>query len=499
MNTPKQKNSIDELCVARDISLRQALERLNSASHAHGLLLLVGPDGRLERTITDGDVRRLILKGVQLDDTLDKIERSESIVVGEDFTRPAALALMNQHDINHLPVVDAGGKPCKVLSRSDLDAQIFLSSPHLGELEREYVEEAFRTNWIAPLGPNVDNFEKELAAYVGVGHAAAVSSGTAAIHLALRILGVTTGDVVFCSSLTFAASANPIIYQGAQPVFIDSEPESWNMSPVALQKAFEDAKRQGKLPKAVIVVNLYGQSADMDPIIALCEQYGVPIVEDAAESLGARYKGKPSGTFGVIGIFSFNGNKIITTSGGGMLVSDDQAIVERARFLATQARDPAPHYQHSEIGFNYRMSNILAGVGRGQLKVLEDRVSSRRDVYAQYLEHFERLPGVHMMPEPSWSFSTHWLSALTLDPQTGVTPADLIRALAAERIEARPVWKPMHLQPVFEAYPYFTHGDTSVADEVFNNGVCLPSGSNMSENQLDHTIACIERTLKAAR
>jgi dTDP-4-amino-4,6-dideoxygalactose transaminase len=234
----------------------------------------------------------------------------------------------------------------------------------------------------------------------------------------------------------------------------------------------------------------------MDPILALCDQYGVPLVEDAAESLGARYKGRASGTLGAIGIYSFNGNKIITTSGGGMLVSNDKAIVDRARFLSTQARDPAPHYQHSEIGFNYRMSNILAGVGRGQLKVLEDRVQSRRQVYAQYLDRFQRVPGVHMMPEPDWSFSTHWLSALTLDPKIGVTPTDLIQALGAEHIEARPVWKPMHLQPVFASCEYFKHGEESVSDGLFHNGICLPSGSNMSEGQLERTIACIETALK---
>ncbi|CAB3854594.1 aminotransferase class I/II-fold pyridoxal phosphate-dependent enzyme [Achromobacter ruhlandii] len=496
MKPTEKKSPITELCVTRGVTLREALERLNQSNHAHGMLLLVSPDGQLERTVTDGDLRRLILNGATLEKTLETLDRTTPIVLTEGYTRHTALELMNQHDINHLPVTDAQGRPIKVVTRADLDAQVFLSSPHLGELEREYVEEAFRTNWIAPLGPNVDNFEKELAAYVGIGHAAALSSGTAAIHLALRILGVTTGDTVFCSSLTFSASANPIVYQGAQPVFIDAEPESWNMSPQALARAFEDAKRKGKLPKAVIVVNLYGQSADMDPILALCDHYGVPLVEDAAESLGARYKGRASGTLGAIGIYSFNGNKIITTSGGGMLVSNDKAIVDRARFLSTQARDPAPHYQHSEIGFNYRMSNILAGVGRGQLKVLEDRVQSRRHVYAQYLDRFQRVPGVHMMPEPDWSFSTHWLSALTLDPKIGVTPTDLIQALGAEHIEARPVWKPMHLQPVFASCEYFKHGEESVSDGLFHNGICLPSGSNMSEGQLERTIACIETALK---
>ncbi|MBS0307495.1 MAG: aminotransferase class I/II-fold pyridoxal phosphate-dependent enzyme [Proteobacteria bacterium] len=378
-----------------------------------------------------------------------------------------------------------------------MDEQILLSTPHMGSAELEFVEEAFRTNWIAPLGPNVDAFEKELAALVGIGHAAAVSSGTAAIHLALRLLNIGAGDEVFCSTLTFAASANPIVYQGAKPVFIDSGPESWNMSAAALEKAFVAAEKKGRLPKAVIVVNLYGQSADMDPILALCDRYGVPMIEDAAESLGAQYKGKASGTFGRLGIYSFNGNKIITTSGGGMLISDDRELIEKARFLATQARDPAPHYEHTQIGYNYRMSNILAGVGRGQLKVLEDRVLSRRAVFEKYREALADVSCLQWMPEPDWSYSTHWLSACTIDPAvTQIGGTALIQRLAQEMIEARPIWKPMHLQPVFADCAYFSHGETSVSDRLFKQGVCLPSGSNMSEAQLERICAAIRKALR---
>jgi dTDP-4-amino-4,6-dideoxygalactose transaminase len=351
------------------------------------------------------------------------------------------------------------------------------------------VDEAFRTNWIAPLGPNVDAFEKELGEWVGVSHAAAVSSGTAAIHLALVLLNVGPGDEIFCSSLTFVASANPIVYQGAEPVFIDSEPESWNMSPRALEAALAAGRAAGKLPKAVIVVNLYGQSADMDPLLRLCGHYGVPMIEDAAESLGATYKGRSSGSFGLMGVYSFNGNKIITTSGGGMLVSEDEGLIKRARFLATQAREPAAHYEHTTIGYNYRMSNILAGVGRGQLKVLADRVNSRRRIFKRYQDGLARVEAINWMPEPGWSFSNHWLSACTIDSKSSpVSCHQVMRHLASERIEARPVWKPMQLQPVFARHRYFAHGDASVSQTLFENGICLPSGSNMTDDQQDRVI-----------
>lgn len=485
---------ISNISVTRTAKLREALAQMDKGGA--GILLLTHPDGRFERTVTDGDLRRLLLDAGSLDATLERLPTIQSVIVHEPCSRREALDRMNQHAINHVPVLDPQGRVAQVLERREIDEQILLSTPHMGDAERDFVEEAFRTNWIAPLGPNVDAFERELAQLVGVKHAAALSSGTAAIHLAMLLLGVGRGDRVFCSSLTFAASANPIVYQGAEPVFIDSDDASWNMSPAALEAAFVAARRDGRMPKAVIVVNLYGQSADMDPLARLCDQYGVPLVEDAAESLGAKYKGRPSGSFGRLGIYSFNGNKIITTSGGGMLVSDDKALIDKARFLATQARDPAPHYQHSEIGYNYRMSNILAGVGRGQLRVLQQRVETRRAVYHKYREALADVDVLEWMPEPEWSYSTHWLTACTVRPEAGMDSAELIRRLASELIEARPLWKPMHLQPVFAQCAYFPHGKESVSDRLFAQGVCLPSGSNMSDPQIERIVATIRRVLK---
>lgn len=376
--------------------------------------------------------------------------------------------------------------------------RIYMSSPHLGTAELDYVREAFASNWIAPLGPHVDAFEQELAEAVGASGAVALSSGTAAIHLALRLLGVGAGDRVFCSTLTFVASANPILYQGAEPIFIDSEPDSWNMSPQALARGLEEAERAGALPKAVIVVNLYGQSADLEPILTLCGYYGVPVIEDAAESLGATYKGKASGTLGKFGIYSFNGNKIITTSGGGMLVSDDLKALSKARHWATQARDPARHYQHSEAGYNYRMSNVLAGIGRGQLRVLEERVEARRRVFDMYRERLAEYEGISWMPEAAYGTSTRWLTALTVDPdKCGVSAAEIVDALSAHQIESRPVWKPMHLQPMFTASPYYPHEPAySVSDRLFEQGLCLPSGSNLTQEQQERVLCVLLSVLQ---
>jgi dTDP-4-amino-4,6-dideoxygalactose transaminase len=372
---------------------------------------------------------------------------------------------------------------------------ILLSTPHMGDRELEFVTEAFTTNWIAPVGPHVNAFEQEFCQVIGASHAAAVSSGTAALHLALKLVGVDVGDEVFCSTLTFSASANPIAYLGAKPVFIDSERTSWNMDPQLLQAALEQRAKVGKLPKAVVLVHLYGQSADIDPIVRVCQQYDVPIVEDAAEALGATYKGRSPGTFGRIGIFSFNGNKIITTSGGGMLVSDDASIVSKARFLATQARDPAPHYQHSEIGYNYRMSNVLAGIGRGQLLVLKDRVAARRRNCEIYQAELGELPGIEFMPEASWGQSTRWLTCLTIDPSAFGADRETVRlALAAAQIEARPVWKPLHLQPIFADSECF---GGEVAEDLFDRGLCLPSGSNLSDEDLARVIQAIKQVYSA--
>jgi len=356
-------------------------------------------------------------------------------------------------------------------------------------LEQQYVQEAFATNWIAPLGPHVDAFEREFAALVGSQHAAALSSGTAALHLALILAGVGSGDEVLVSSLTFSASVNPIVYLGGRPVFIDSEPTSWNMDPALLAETIERKARQGKLPKAVIPVHLYGQSADMAPILEICGRYEIPVIEDAAEALGATYKGRAPGTLGKMGIFSFNGNKIITTSGGGMLVSDDAERIAHARKLATQARDPAPHYQHSEIGYNYRLSNVLAGIGRGQLQVLEDRVQARRRNFDFYQQTIGDLPGIEFMPEAPWGRHNRWLTVVTVDPSQFGADREAIRlALEAENIEARPVWKPMHMQPVF-------HGCERVGGDVaaafFRDGLCLPSGSNLNEDDLSRVVDAV--------
>lgn len=365
--------------------------------------------------------------------------------------------------------------------------KIWLSSPHMsGEgYEMEYVQQAFDTNWIAPLGPNVNEFEKELAAKVGSKHAAALTSGTGAIHLALRAAGVGEGDIVFCQSLTFSATANPIIYQNAKPVFIDSDYKTWNICPKALEEAFE------KYPevKAVIVVHLYGLSADMDKIVELCQKHNVVLIEDAAESLGTYYKGKHTGTFGEYGIFSFNGNKIITTSGGGMLVSNNEEKIKKVRFWSTQSRDQARHYQHSELGFNYRMSNVVAGIGRGQLKVLDQRVAKKKYIFEFYKGELGELEGVEFMPINEWNEPNCWLSCMTLSGQ--VRPLDIMEALEKENIESRPVWKPMHMQPFFAEYDCV---GGEVSEWLFENGVCLPSDTKMTDEDL-HRICSIIKGL----
>lgn len=376
--------------------------------------------------------------------------------------------------------------------------RIYLASPHMGGMEQKFVQEAFDTNWVAPLGPNVNNFEKEVAEYVGAKDAAALVSGTSAIHLGLKALGIKSGDRVFCTSLTFAASCNPIIYESGEPVFIDSEPESWNMSPIALEKAFIKAKEENKMPIAVIVVHLYGQSADMDKIMAICEKYNTPIIEDAAESLGATYKGKQTGTFGKFGIFSFNGNKIITTSGGGMLVSDDSEKIAKARFWSTQARDNARHYEHTELGYNYRMSNITAGIGRGQLRVLDERITQKKHIFERYIEAFNNIEDIEMMPICEYGEPNYWLSCMTLKEGSKVKPLDIILALEEMNIESRPIWKPMNIQPYYSEFNFFNHNDEgiSVGEDIFNRGVCLPSDTKMSEEEIDKVINIIKGLFK---
>ncbi len=375
------------------------------------------------------------------------------------------------------------------------DKKIYLSSPTMHGEEQKFIQEAFDTNWVAPLGPNVNAFEKELAAYVGISHASALSAGTAAIHLALRILGAGEGDVVFVPTLTFSATCNPVIYENAEPVFIDSERDTLNMDPEALERAFEKYPN----PKAVIVVHLYGTPAKLEEIMEICERHHVPLIEDAAESLGSTYKGKHTGTFGKIGIYSFNGNKIITTSGGGMLVSEDEEITKKATFLATQARDPARHYQHSQIGYNYRMSNITAGIGRGQLLHLEEHKAKKKEIYRHYREAFEDIPEVSLNPLNKDGDANCWLTGMLISRESPVTPDIIMDALAENNMESRPIWKPMHLQPVFEKYDYITVNGSKrdgkegqdAASDIFYRGLCLPSDIKNTEEDMERIIAII--------
>ena len=379
--------------------------------------------------------------------------------------------------------------------------RILLSSPHMSGNEQKYIREAFDSNWIAPLGPNVTNFELELAQYTNKKGASLTSSGTAAIHLALACLGVEKGDSVFCSSFTFIASANPALYLGAELTFIDSEPSSWNMSPQALERALFDASKENKLPKAIIVVDLYGQSADMDTLLNIADLFGVPIIEDAAESLGAEYKNKKSGTLGKIGIFSFNGNKIITTSGGGAIISDDEEILDKAFFLATQAKDAAPYYQHSLVGYNYRMSNVLAGIGRAQLQVLDDRVEKRRAIFQNYYKELNTIEEVHFMPELKQSKSNRWLTTLIIDPfMTKVTPFEFMDRMNQVNIETRLLWKPLHLQPLFKHNKFYMHNERTpaVSELLFAMGICIPSGSNLTEENQFRVIEEVKKILTPA-
>jgi dTDP-4-amino-4,6-dideoxygalactose transaminase len=413
-------------------------------------------------------------------------------------------------------------------NQSIMKDKIWLSSPHMGDMEQVFVREAFDTNWIAPLGPHVNGFEEDLQSYTGAGHAAALSSGTAALHLALILAGVKAGDEVICQSFTFSASANPIVYQGARPVFVDSEAETWNMSPEFLEEAILRRKAKGDsgqgsgwmgrnakadvqpdahrgmnggdgYPKAIIAVHLYGMPAKMPEIRAIADRYGIPVIEDAAEALGSRIGDRRCGSFGDSGILSFNGNKIITTSGGGALLSDDEAMIRKARFLATQARDPAPHYQHSHIGYNYRMSNVLAGIGRGQMRVLDDRVEARRLNFERYRDFFESVNRrgyqVELLPEPEGYFSNRWLTTVLIDHgrNQGISREKVRLALEEANIESRPLWKPMHLQPVFADCPFYGDG---TAERLFKNGLCLPSGSNLSSDDWSRIMEALESVFK---
>ena len=476
-------------------TLGDALSSLTATGK--GVALLPREDGALWRLYTDGDLRRLTLKGHAIGEPLADAEHRLPQVAPAGTGRAEALAMMDHDRIDQLPVVDEAQRPIGLYLRRDLAERIWLSSPHMGEDELQFVNEAFATNWVAPLGPNVDAFERELGAAVQQPHAAALSSGTAAIHLALILLGVGRGDRVVCSSLTFAASANPIVYQGAEPVFVDAEASSWNMCPQALERALERCRAEGRPAKAAIIVDLYGQPADYDRLLPICDAHGVPVVEDAAESLGASLHGKPCASFGRMGILSFNGNKIITTSGGGMLVAEDEELIRRARKLATQAREDKPWYEHEEIGYNYRMSNVLAGIGRGQLRMLDERVAARRAVFDRYREALADVAEIEWMPEFTGSYSNRWLTTCTLAP--GIDPQAVCNDLARLDIEARRVWKPMHRQPVFRGTQFHTVGNHDIAGDLFDRGLCLPSGSNMSAEQVDRVCEALSVAIARSR
>jgi pyridoxal phosphate-dependent aminotransferase EpsN len=383
----------------------------------------------------------------------------------------------------------------KVQKMIDTKKRIFLSPPHMCGEEFRLIQNAFDTNWIAPLGPHVDAFEAEMAEYIGIQHGVALSSGTAAIHLAIKCLGIKAGDTVFASSLTFVGTIAPLVHENIRLVFIDSDAESWNMCPTALEKALLSAKKSNRMPKAIITVNLYGQSARYSEILNLSESYHIPVIEDAAESLGAEYNMKKSGSFGVISILSFNGNKIITTSGGGMLLTNNEEWAKKSRFLATQARDPARHYQHSQVGFNYRLSNLLAAVGRGQLSVLDERVKARREIFNRYQHMLGDIAEITFMPELTNSKSNRWLTVIQLSPKAKVTPIEIMDKLEANNIESRPVWKPLHMQPVFSNTEYHSHNNIDMAKLLFERGICLPSGSNLNAEEQEYICTIIKKLL----
>jgi len=489
--------TIETNIVHPDTTIRALMATIEAAPVK--LCVLVDNTGRLLRTVVDGDIRRALLAGASLDSPASTLPAQDTFCRPTDTPRPDLIAaLIENPSISAIVLVDADHRPTGLIARNEALSGILLSPPHLGQSESAYVRKAFDDNWIAPAGPNLNAFEVALRGASGRAHTLALSSGTAALHLALRVLGVGAGDPVYVSDLTFAATVQPVLYQNARPVLIDSEPKSWNMSPAALERRLEKDAAAGCLPKALIVVHLYGQSADMGAILALSERYGVPVIEDAAESLGASYGNRPSGAHGLLSAYSFNGNKIITTSGGGALVSDRGDLIERARMLSTQGRDPAEHYQHSHVAYNYRMSNVLAGIGLGQLELLADRVARRREIFETYKAGLSDIPGLSFQDEPKSSRGNRWLSVISLDPdQIARHPYQLLRELRHEGIESRPAWKPMHMQPICAGCVFEPHSATEiVSSRLFLQSLCLPSGTTLGDDQQQRIIACVRNFTK---
>ena len=489
------RHSIDhQRLVSEAATVKQAMAQINGADGQ--LVLVINKEGRLSRTLTDGDLRRALLSGISLDDLIEKLPQKLPVVVQSGGSEEEILDLAKAAQVNDVIEVDADG--CAVAMLKILnESPILLSSPHMGDAELSYVRSAFSTNWIAPAGPNLDAFEKRIAERADKRFAVALSSGTAALHLSILALKLPDKACVYVSDKTFVASAQPILYERLQPRLIDSEAITWNMSAEALERAILQDIEQGNRPGCVILVHLYGQSAEVKKIKSICEAYQVPLVEDAAESLGATYDGSESGTHGDIGVYSFNGNKIITTSGGGALVTDDEEIAERVRKLATQGRDPAFHYQHSEVAYNYRMSNVLAGIGLGQLQVLDARVHARRSVFQRYVDALDHFPQFNFQNDCEGAQGNRWLTAMTIDASVcEISAYTLMKILRAKGIETRPSWKPMHMQPLFFGTPFFAHSDgDAVSSRLFLTGLCLPSGSNLTESQQDTVIKEIRKAV----
>lgn len=482
---------MDEQLVDIDGTIRDAMARINRAGLK--LCVVVDSEGRLVRTITDGDIRRALLKGLSLNDPIAELPQQKPVAFTEGTEAAVMAEAMRERGIFAVVVVDRDNKPLRVAGHSDLSKTILLSPPHMGTSETEYVRQALDDNWVAPVGPNVDAFEAQLRRISGSAHAVALSSGTAGLHLALRALDLPQGARVYVSDLTFVGSLQPVLYERLEPVLIDSEPGSWNISPTALARRLARDKAANALPGAICVVHLYGQSADMGAIMEIADVYGIPVIEDAAESLGARYRNAASGTHGLIGVYSFNGNKIITTSGGGALVTNDAAIANRVRKLATQGRDQAEHYQHSEVAYNYRMSNVLAGIGLGQIEVLDERVARRRHIFARYRRELAALAGISFQEEVAGSYGNRWLTVANFDPNhLPIHPYQLMRRLREQGIETRPAWKPMHMQPLCAGADFEPHSDQDVVSSAhFLRSLCLPSGSSLTDAEQDRVIASI--------
>ncbi len=476
-------------------SVREALRAIDSAPNK--LALVVDGTGKLLRTMSDGDIRRGLLNGATPESPIAQIGGRQPVVCDAATKEADILSLMDGEAVSSVVVIDDDGRPASIVDRQTLEGMVLLSPPHMGENELKFVHEAFDANWIAPAGPQSLAFEEEFAALLGVENCVALSSGTAALHLALRVLRVEPGDAVYVSDLTFAASLQPILYEHAIPVLIDSEPLSWNMSPAALGRRLEEDAAKGTLPKAVILVHLYGQPANTAEIAQLCANYGVPVIEDAAESLGARDGNSACGGRGALAAFSFNGNKIITTSGGGALVGSDKSLIDLARKLSTQGRDDADHYQHSQVAYNYRMSNVLAGIGRGQLQALDEKVAARRRVYQNYVEGLGDIPGVYFQQDVPGSEGSRWLTVIGLDPdRIAIHPYVLMRYLKDKGIETRPGWKPMHLQPLCRGMDFVTHSPTeAISARLFLQTLCLPSGSSLAEDKQGRIIDLVRNIL----